>query len=212
MDILSSVGWNGHEVPPPPHQIMVEFMTKKGPCQLETGTCHLIPQRLNHGHHSCWPPTLLKGVQGGNQEGGTLCSGKNWQNRPSERDLFRRFYESQCLHLLIHRETTSLMVTSALAIKENITIKSQNRVAMVQTSKEITRRHYGCNFRLVLILLKTWVLWVSKQRLLAASNYNLTFYKTRQLATWLQVSPKCQVQTGFQAYYSEKKWDLFCLL
>ena len=30
------------------------------------------------------------------------------------------------------------MVTSALAIKENFTIKSQNRVAMVQTSKEIT--------------------------------------------------------------------------
>ena len=34
-------------------------------------------------------------------------------------DLFRRFYESQFLHLLIPRETlTSLMVPSALAIKE----------------------------------------------------------------------------------------------
>ena len=56
-------------------------------------------------------------------------------------DLFRRrVYESQFLHLLIPRETlTSLMVTSALAIKENFTIKSQNRVAMVQTSWEITR-------------------------------------------------------------------------
>ena len=52
----------------------------------------------------------------------------------------------------------------------------------------------------------------SKQCLLEASNCNLTFYKTRQLATWLQVSLKCQVQTGFQAYSSEKKWDLFCLL
>ena len=29
--------------------------------------------------------------------------------------------------------------------------------------------------------------------------------KTRQLATWLQVSPKCLVQTGFQAYSPEKK-------
>ena len=39
-------------------------------------------------------------------------------------DIFR-FYESQFLHLLIPRETlTSLMVTSALAIKENITITS----------------------------------------------------------------------------------------
>ena len=39
--------------------------------------------------------------------------------------LRRRLYESQFLHLLIPRETlTSLMVTSALAIKEKITIKS----------------------------------------------------------------------------------------
>ena len=58
-----------------------------------------------------------------------------------ELDLFKkRFYESQFLHLLIPRETlSSLMVTSTLATKENNTIKSQNRVAMVQTSKEITR-------------------------------------------------------------------------
>ena len=46
-----------------------------------------------------------------------------------ELGLFRRFYESQFLHPLIPRETlTSLMVTSALAIKENFTIRSQNRV------------------------------------------------------------------------------------
>ena len=51
----------------------------------------------------------------------------------------------------------------------------------------------------------------SKQCLLAASNCNLAFYKTRQLATWLQVSPKCQVQTEFPAYSYEKKWDFFCL-
>ena len=56
------------------------------------------------------------------------------------------------MHLLIPRETvTLLMVISALAIKENITIESQNRAAMVQTAKEITR----CNFRLVLLLLRT---------------------------------------------------------
>ena len=45
---------------------------------------------------------------------------------------------------------------------------------------------------------------LSKQGLLKASNLYLTFYKTRQLATWLQVSLKCQVQTGFQAYSSKK--------
>ena len=50
------------------------------------------------------------------------------------------FYESQFLHLRLPRGTlTSLMVTSALVITENITIKSQNRVAMFQISKEITR-------------------------------------------------------------------------
>ena len=77
-------------------------------------------------------------------------------------DLFqRRFYEFQFLHLLIPRKTlTSLMVTSALAIKEKFTIKSQNRVAMVQISWEITRWCYGCTFRLDLVLLNTWVFWV----------------------------------------------------
>ena len=49
----------------------------------------------------------------------------------------------------------------------------------------------------------------SKQCLLEAGNLYLTFYKTRQLATWLKVSPKCQVQTGFQAYsYKRKRFIL----
>ena len=52
----------------------------------------------------------------------------------------RRLYESQFWHLLRPREIlTSLMVTSALAIKKNITIKSKNGVTVTQTSKEITR-------------------------------------------------------------------------
>ena len=56
-----------------------------------------------------------------------------------ELDIFR-FYESQFLHLLIPRETlTSLMVTSALAIKEKITIKCQNAVTIVQMFKETHR-------------------------------------------------------------------------
>ena len=123
----------------------------------------------------------------------------------------RRFYVFQFLHLLILRETlTSLMVTSALAIEKHFTIKSQNRVAVVQTSWELTRWYYGYTFRLDLVLLNTWVFWVVSS--LDASNCNLTFYKTRQLATWLQVCLKCKVQTGFQAYSSKKKWDLFCLL
>jgi len=54
--------------------------------------------------------------------------------------LRRRFYESQFLHLHVPRETlTSLMVTSALAIKKKIMIKSQNGVAVVPIVKEIIR-------------------------------------------------------------------------
>ena len=67
-----------------PHKIMVKFMSKKGLCQLKTDTCHLCLQRLKHGHCNCWPSTPLKGVQGENLEWGTLCSGKNWQTRPSD--------------------------------------------------------------------------------------------------------------------------------
>ena len=74
-------------------------------------------------------------------------------------DLFRRrFYESQFLHLLIPRETlTSLMVTSALSIKENFTIKSQNRVAMVQTTREITRWLVQFNCCRVRLFATPWI-------------------------------------------------------
>ena len=34
--------------------------------------------------------------------------------------------------------------------------------------------------------------------------------KSKQLATWLQFSPRWEVQTGFQAYLRD--WTLFCLL
>ena len=48
------------------------------------------------------------------------------------------------MHLLIPRETlTLLMVTSALAIKEKITIKNQNGVPMVQTCKVILGNTMG---------------------------------------------------------------------
>ena len=48
------------------------------------------------------------------------------------------------MHLLVPRETlTSLTVKSVLAIKERSTIKSQNRVAMVQISWEITSDAMG---------------------------------------------------------------------
>ena len=44
-----------------------------------------------------------------------------------------------------------------------------------------------------------------QQKKSSASRPRGLFYKNRQLATWLQVSLKCQIQTGFQAYSSKKK-------
>ena len=57
-------------------------------------------------------------------------------------DIFRRkFYEPQFLHLLLPKETlTSITVTSALAIKENITIQSQNEI-----KKKKENRYPSCS-------------------------------------------------------------------
>ena len=77
-----SAPWNKMVMKCPP-KIMVKFMSKKGLCQLKTDTCPLYLQRLNHGCCNCWVSMPLKVVQGENQEWGTLCSGKNWQNRSS---------------------------------------------------------------------------------------------------------------------------------
>ena len=63
----------------------VTLMTIRKPCQLKTGTCHLPCMRIKSQataatdlQHPLW------GVQGGHQEWGPLCSGKNWQNRSSD--------------------------------------------------------------------------------------------------------------------------------
>ena len=40
--------------------------------------------KYNHGYCNCWLSTPMKGVQGENHKWGTLCSGKNCQNRPSD--------------------------------------------------------------------------------------------------------------------------------
>ena len=45
-------------------------------CQMRTVTCHLPLQGLVH-----YSPSTAKGIQGRDQEGGTLGSRKSWQNR-----------------------------------------------------------------------------------------------------------------------------------
>ena len=57
----------------------------------------------------------LQAVQGG--EWGTLCSGKNRQNRPSDREIFfrRRFYEPSFVHCLLSKKALkSLTETPAV--------------------------------------------------------------------------------------------------
>ena len=145
-------------------QTMVKFMTLKGIYQLDFGTCHLPLQGLNHGHCSCWLSASLERSSGGDQEWGIGSGTTGRTDLQIVKILSRDFMSpdscSYLAHLLIPRETlTPLTVTFALAIKEKTTIKSQNRVAVVQTFKEITRWHNGYDFRQVLVLLKTWVFW-----------------------------------------------------
>ena len=114
------------------------------------------------------------------------------------------------------------MVTSALAIKDNFTIKSQNRVAMAQTSKEITRWYYGYNFRLDLVLLNTWVFWV-------VLGLDATKHSQNNVCWQLATATLLFIKLGnrlpdhkspwsawsraqFQACASVRKWDLFCQL
>ena len=70
--------WN---VPP---QSRGQVYEQNGLCQLKIDTCHLHLWKLYHGHCNFWLSMALKGVQGEDQEWGVLCSGKNWQNRPSD--------------------------------------------------------------------------------------------------------------------------------
>ena len=67
-----------------PLKVMVKFVSRKGLCQLKIDTCHLHLWKLYHGHCNFWLSMALKGVQGEDQEWGIPCSGKNWQNRPSD--------------------------------------------------------------------------------------------------------------------------------
>ena len=47
-------------------------------CHLQIGTCYPPPQGLNQELLQLQTFITLKGVLGGNQERGTLYSGKNW--------------------------------------------------------------------------------------------------------------------------------------
>ena len=75
-------------------------------CQLQIGTCHwYFPstlQGLSHVLLQCWQP--LKGVHRGEKKWGTLCSGKIWQNRSSDRHYQKSILWVQFLYLFMSRK------------------------------------------------------------------------------------------------------------
>ena len=88
-------------------------------------SCWLLPVTYWHSPSTpreikLWAPAAadlqqpLKGVQHGDQEQDTVCSGKNWQNKSSASYFQEKNYELKFLHLLISRKAPkSLMETSA---------------------------------------------------------------------------------------------------
>ena len=76
---------------------------------------------------------------------GTLCSGKNWQNRPSDSWIFsgEDFMSSNsCIFSYLRKHWPHYWWHLLWLLRKILQLKSQNRVAMVQTSWEITRWHY----------------------------------------------------------------------
>lgn len=59
-------------------------------------------------HCSCWPSTP-PGVQGGDQEWGSLCSGKTWKNRSSDCSIFSGDFRSPILESLHTKKSTIIL-------------------------------------------------------------------------------------------------------
>ena len=118
IDILSTVGWNGHEISPQNHG---QVYDQEG--ALPTGTWHLSSMSTKIKAHPLQLLTFNSSERSSGWKSGMRHS-MLWEKLVvqafRELNLFRRrFYESQLFHLLIPRETlTSLMVTLALAIKK----------------------------------------------------------------------------------------------
>ena len=91
------------------------------PCELliQIGTCHGHLPSASTRIKSCAAAASnfqhsLKRVQGGEQKWGILCSGKNWQNRSSDRYFQEPILGTQFFYLLIPRKALkSFMVMSA---------------------------------------------------------------------------------------------------
>ena len=138
MSIPSTMGWNGHKMPPPNYGQIYDH----GPA-LWTGDWHLPSASTwieSWNDAAAYPQHSQKGVQGGDQEWGTLCSGKKMTGQ-AFRQIFsgKDFYEPKFLNLPISRKTLkSSTVTSAFTILEKNKIKRQNGIAVLETSTVIS--------------------------------------------------------------------------
>ena len=98
--------------------------------QLQIGTCRLPLQGLNHAAADF--QHLLKGVQGGEQKWGALWSGKNWQDRSSDRCFQELIVWVQFLFLFISRKALkSFTVTTLL-------VPSKSVMRLIETSGKIS--------------------------------------------------------------------------
>ena len=94
---------------------------------------------------------ILRGVQSGDQKWGTLCSEKNWQNRPSDRYFQEKILGAQFLapsHIqkstkIINGDTYLLLVTSSNPLPKRVldctyppSLKSQITLTSPPTSWE----------------------------------------------------------------------------
>ena len=85
-------------------------------CVMLTKNCHspLDSTRMKEPATVVTDLPHLKGIQGGDQEWGTLLQDKLAEQAFGQLDIFRRFYKPSVLHLLTSRKALkSLMETSA---------------------------------------------------------------------------------------------------
>ena len=110
MSVHSTIGQNGHIIPPDHGQINGNEEV------LPTGNWHLLSTSAKIKIEAAATADFehfLKRVQGITQEWGSLCSGKNWKDRPSDRyfQIKVSMSPNSCI-FLIPRETLTSMEES----------------------------------------------------------------------------------------------------
>lgn len=134
----------------------------KGPCQLKNWHLPSASATMRSlGTVATWPSTHPLKEFSVEIKDEVLCALENWQNKPSDGYILKRFYSPNS-YIISYLDNTKNFYQRHLLwpIKEKNETESQNGVAVVETLKVINiRRHYGRDFRQGQVLLRTWVFW-----------------------------------------------------